>query len=92
MCVGCHVHTLQEHPGIITMSSTADHGQKSVLMLATVRDSSVKLLELPTFAERGVLPDVSSFRCFGVVQEGLRCGEPSGCDAMTSSREGGIPF
>jgi hypothetical protein len=45
-------------PGIITMAATTDHAQKTVLMLATVRDRSVKLLELPAFSERGVLPEV----------------------------------
>jgi hypothetical protein len=41
------------------MAATTDHAQKTVLMLATVRDRSVKLLELPAFSERGVLPEVS---------------------------------
>lgn len=43
----------------MSMCSTSDHAQKSVLMLASVRERSVKLLELPQFSERGVLPDVS---------------------------------
>lgn len=43
----------------MTMCATMDHAQKSVLMLSNVRDRSIKLLELPAFSERGVLPDVS---------------------------------
>lgn len=54
----CHP-AVQEYPGIVSMCSTTDHGQKSVLMLANVRERSIKLLELPQFSERGVLPDVS---------------------------------
>ena len=42
------------------MNATTDPAQKSVLMLSTVRDRSVKLLELPAFSERGVLPDTSA--------------------------------
>ena len=43
----------------MTMCASTDPSQKSVLMLSTVRDRSVKLLELPAFSERGSLPDVS---------------------------------
>lgn len=50
---------LQEFVGIVNMFGSADTAGKSVLMLAGARDRSVKLLELPTFTERGVLPDVS---------------------------------
>lgn len=41
------------------MFGSADTAGRSVLMLACARERSIKLLELPTFAERGVLPDVS---------------------------------
>jgi hypothetical protein len=54
------VQLLQEHAGIVTMAATTDRAQKSVLMLSNVRDRSIKLLELPAFSERGVLPDVSA--------------------------------
>jgi hypothetical protein len=50
---------LQDPAGIVTMHGTSDLAGKSVLMVATARDRSIKLLELPTFSERGVLPDVS---------------------------------
>jgi hypothetical protein len=58
------VQLLQEYAGIVTMAATTDHAQKSVLMLSNVRDRSIKLLELPAFSERGVLPDVSAPRCW----------------------------
>jgi hypothetical protein len=66
--LGTHVRAflqraLQEYAGIVTMCATTDHAQKSVLMLSNVRDRSIKLLELPAFSERGVLPDVSSRGC-----------------------------
>lgn len=56
-------YLLQEYAGIVTMAATTDHAQKSVLMLSNVRDRSIKLLELPAFSERGVLPDVSVPPC-----------------------------
>lgn len=51
---------VQDYNGIVTMFGSADAAGKPVLMISGVRDSSVKLLELPAFNERGVLPEVSS--------------------------------
>jgi hypothetical protein len=53
-------NTLQpEYSGIVTMHGCADAAGKAVLMLSCAREPSIRLLELPAFTERGVLPDVS---------------------------------
>jgi hypothetical protein len=49
-------------PGVVALASSADGGQRSVLVVAAARERSVKLLELPQFAERGVLPEVRAPR------------------------------
>jgi hypothetical protein len=41
------------------MHGCADAAGKAVLMLSCAREPSIRLLELPAFTERGVLPDVS---------------------------------
>jgi len=71
-----HCDPVQEYAGIVSMCSTTDQGQKSVLMLANVRERSIKLLELPQFSERGVLPDVSGFKTLWVscvIARGTKC-------------------
>lgn len=79
--VVCCVGQLQDYAGIVTMCATMDHAQKSVLMLSSVRDRSIKLLELPAFSERGVLPDVSTRGyCHGRV-EAVACSDPASCVA-----------
>jgi hypothetical protein len=49
----------QEYVGIVAMYGVADAAGKPVLMLSCAREPSIRLLELPAFTERGVLPDVS---------------------------------
>lgn len=51
------------------MFGSADAAGKNILMLANVRERCVRLLELPTFTERGVLPDVSE--CAAVSAEAM---------------------
>jgi hypothetical protein len=48
-----------EYSGIVSMYGCADAAGKAVLMLSCAREPSIRLLELPAFTERGVLPDVS---------------------------------
>lgn len=66
---GARNYRQPEYAGIVSMCSTTDQGQKSVLMLANVRERSIKLLELPQFSERGVLPDVSDCRALAAIPE-----------------------
>lgn len=49
---------LQDYSGIVYMFGSADAAGKPVLMIAPARENTVKLLELPAFNERGVLPEV----------------------------------
>lgn len=43
---------------VVTMFGCSDPGGRSVILLAGARERSVRLLELPSFTERGVLPNV----------------------------------
>ncbi|WIA30476.1 hypothetical protein OEZ86_000560 [Tetradesmus obliquus] len=58
-----------EYSGIVTMHGCADAGGKAVLMLSCAREPSIRLLELPAFTERGVLPDVPDSRALSAIPE-----------------------
>ena len=49
-------------PGVLSLCGVADAAGKAVVMAAYNGETSIKLWELPTFAERGVLADVHNVR------------------------------
>lgn len=51
-----------ELPGVLSLCGVADAQGKSVIMVSYNGQTAVKLWELPTFADRGSLPDVSNVR------------------------------
>jgi len=57
-----HQFSTNDLPGVLSLCGVADATGKSVIMAAYNGENSIRLLELPTFADRGVLSDVHNVR------------------------------
>lgn len=53
---------IDDLPGVLAMCGVADPAGKAVVMVAFNGERAIKLFELPTFAERGLLSDVHNVR------------------------------
>jgi hypothetical protein len=81
----------EELPGVLALCGVADPQGKAVVMVSYNGDTSVRLWELPSFAERGALADVSNVRAMAGFPAGrlMVSGDEHGRVRVWRWKEGG---